>query len=144
MCACSALAIGVKLKVARSCPTLCDPMDCRVHGIPQARILEWVAFPSPGGLPNPGIKPRSSALQVDLLPAEPQGKARNNGVGIGENGGQMECSFTTGGNLKVSPLWKKSHFLIKLNMYLPCDSIISLLSIYIRKTKPYDDKKICT
>lgn len=65
-------------------------------------------------------------------------------MGIGENGGQMECSFTTGGNLKVSPLWKKSHFLIKLNMYLPCDSIISLLSIYIRKTKPYDDKKICT
>ena len=106
----------------------------------------WSGLPClpPGDLPNPGIKPRSSALQVDLLPAEPQGKARNNGVGIGENGGQMECSFTTGGNLKVSPLWKKSHFLIKLNMYLPCDSIISLLSIYIRKTKPYDDKKICT
>ena len=27
------------------CPTLCDPMDCTVHGILQARILEWVAFP---------------------------------------------------------------------------------------------------
>ena len=27
------------------CPTLCDPMDYRVHGILQARILEWVAFP---------------------------------------------------------------------------------------------------
>ena len=31
-------------------------------------------FPSPGDLPNPGIEPRSSALQVDSLPAEPQGK----------------------------------------------------------------------
>ena len=33
------------LKVAQSCLTLCDPMDYTVHGIPQARILEWVAFP---------------------------------------------------------------------------------------------------
>ena len=31
-------------------------------------------FPSPGDLPNPGIKPRSPTLQVDSLPAEPQGK----------------------------------------------------------------------
>ena len=31
-------------------------------------------FPSPGDLPNPGIKPRSPALQADSLPAEPQGK----------------------------------------------------------------------
>ena len=81
---------------------------------------------------------------MDSLPAEPQGKAKNTGVGIGENGEQMECSFTMGGNIKVSPLWKKSYFLIKLNIYLPYDSVISLLSIYIRKMKPYDDKKICT
>ena len=33
------------VKVAQSCPTLCDPMDYIVHGILQARILEWVAFP---------------------------------------------------------------------------------------------------
>ena len=36
----------VKVKVAQSCPTLCDPMDYTVHGILQARILEWVALPS--------------------------------------------------------------------------------------------------
>ena len=34
----------VKVKVAQSCPTLCDPMDYTVHGILQARILAWVAF----------------------------------------------------------------------------------------------------
>ena len=33
-----------KVKVSQLCPTLCDPMDCTVHGILQARILEWVAF----------------------------------------------------------------------------------------------------
>ena len=52
-----------------------------VHGILQARILEWVTFPSPGDLPNPGIKPRSPTLQADSLPAEPQGKPKNTGVG---------------------------------------------------------------
>ena len=62
------------MKVAQLCPTLCDPMDYTVHGILQARILEWVVVPSPGYLPNPAIEPRSPALQVDSLPAESQGK----------------------------------------------------------------------
>ena len=35
----------VKVKVAQCCPTLCDPKDYTVHGILQARILEWLAFP---------------------------------------------------------------------------------------------------
>ena len=34
----------VKVKVTQSCLTLCDPMGYTVHGILQARILEWVAF----------------------------------------------------------------------------------------------------
>ena len=35
----------LEVKVAQSCPTLCDTMDCIVHGILQARILEWLAVP---------------------------------------------------------------------------------------------------
>ena len=62
--------------VAKSCPTLATPMHCSppgssVHGILQARILQWVVIPSPGDLPDLGIKPRSLALQADSLPAEP-------------------------------------------------------------------------
>ena len=68
-------AVKVKLKVTQSCPTLCDPMDCIVYEILQARIV------SPRDLPNSGIKPRSSALQVDSFPAEPPGKPKNTGVG---------------------------------------------------------------
>ena len=64
----------MKVKVAQSCPTLCDPVDYTVHGILQVRILEWADFSFSGDLPNPGIEPRSSALQADSLPAEPQGK----------------------------------------------------------------------
>ena len=46
----------------QSCPTLCDSMDCSwsgssVHGILQARTLEWVAMPFSRDPPNPGIKP---------------------------------------------------------------------------------------
>ena len=52
-----------------------------VHGILQARILEWVASPFSRDLPNPGIKPRFPALQVNSLPAVPQGKPKNTGMG---------------------------------------------------------------
>ena len=59
--------------VATSCPNLCDPIDCSpsrssVHRIFQARILEWVPFPSPGDLPDSGIEPASPTWQVDFLP----------------------------------------------------------------------------
>ena len=67
-----------EVKVTQSFPSLCDPMGYTVHGILQTRILE---FPSPEDLPNSGIEPRSPTLQVDSLPAEPQGKPKNTGVG---------------------------------------------------------------
>ena len=64
------------MNVPKSCPTLCKPMDYTVRGILQARILEWVAIPSPGDLPNSEIEPRSPALQADSLPSELQGKPK--------------------------------------------------------------------
>ena len=60
----------LQVKVAQLCLTLCDSMDCRVHGILQTRILEWVAFPFSRGSSNPGIEPMSPALQVDSVPTE--------------------------------------------------------------------------
>ena len=56
----------VNMKVVHSYLTLCNLMDSTVHGILQARILEWVAFPF--------SQLRDSTLQADSLPAEPQGK----------------------------------------------------------------------
>ena len=84
----------VKVMVAQPCPTLCDPMDCSppgssVHGILQARILEWEPCPSPGDLPDPGIKPWSPALEADCLPSEPAGIQRS-----------TDLNFTTG-----NPQW---------------------------------------
>ena len=54
---CSA-ALVMELKVTQSCLTLCDPMDFTVHGILQARILKWAAFPfSRGIFPTQGLNP---------------------------------------------------------------------------------------
>ena len=69
----------LKVLVAQSCLTLCHSMDCSppcssVHGILQVRILEWVAIPFSGDLPDPRIKLMSLALHTDSVPSEPPGK----------------------------------------------------------------------
>ena len=58
-------------------------------------------FPAPGDLPNPGIEPRSPALQADSLPAEPPGKPKNTGVG--------SLSFLQGIYLTQEPNWDLPH-----------------------------------
>ena len=71
------------LKSLQSCPTLCIPMDCSqpgssVHGILQARILEWVAMPSSRGSSPPRDWTRvscSSCVAGRLFTAEPSGKS---------------------------------------------------------------------
>ena len=73
--------------VAQSCPTLCDPMDCR----PASLLCPWgfsrqeywsgLPYSPPGDLPNPGIESRSRALQTVSLLSEPPRKPKNTGVG---------------------------------------------------------------
>ena len=61
----------------------CNPLDCippgfSVHGIFQARILEWVAISCSKSLPDPGtepLSPVSPALQADSVPTEPSGES---------------------------------------------------------------------
>ena len=69
------------VKVIQSCPTLGDPMDYTVHGILQARILEWVAVAFSRGSSQPRDRTQVSHIAADSLPAEPQGKTKNIGVG---------------------------------------------------------------
>ena len=51
-----------EVKVTQPCPTLCDPMDYTVHGILQARILEWVAIPFAKGSSQPGDRTQVSCI----------------------------------------------------------------------------------
>ena len=76
-----------KGKVAKLCPTLCNPMElqvpCQVPLFMEfSRPKYWNGwlFPSPRNLPNPGIKPRSPELQADSLPFEAPGKPKKSGV----------------------------------------------------------------
>ena len=67
--------------VTESCPTLLRPMYCTspgssVHGVSQARALDGLPFPSPGDLPDAGIKPVSPALAGGLITTEPPGKPK--------------------------------------------------------------------
>ena len=75
------------LVVTQSCPILCDLMDCSpsgssVPGVLQARILEWIAIPSPGDLPYPGIEAGSLALQTDSVLSESPRKPKSKGFAM--------------------------------------------------------------
>ena len=69
-------------EVAQSCPTLCDPMDyslpgSSVHGIFQARVLEWIAISFSRGSSWPRDRTQVSCVAGrDALPSEPPGKPR--------------------------------------------------------------------
>ena len=110
--------------------TLCDPMDCSllgssVHGILQAKILEWVAMPSSGDLSNPGSEPSSSVspvLQTDSSLFEPSRKPthipktlENSFLWLAELWVIIICFLSCFLSLfsigKVFPLWKENAIL---------------------------------
>ena len=69
----------VKMLVLQSCLTRCYPMDCippgsSVHGISQARIVEWVAIPSPGESSWPRDQDTPPPLASEFITTEPPGK----------------------------------------------------------------------
>ena len=56
------VSMKVKVKVVHLCPTLCDPMDYTIHGILQARILEWVVFTFSRGSSQPRDQTQVSCI----------------------------------------------------------------------------------
>ena len=101
-----------------------------VHGILQARILDGESFPSPGDLPNPGIEPRYPTLRAESLPAEPQGKPKNTGVG--------SLSLLQGIFLTQESNWGLLHcrqILYQLSYPLTCALVIRTFALVILKLK---------
>ena len=70
-----------KWKLLSSVQLFATPWTTESMEFSRPEYWSGTPFPSPGDLPNPGIKPRSPTLQVDSLPTEPQGKPKNTGVG---------------------------------------------------------------
>ena len=73
--------LKVKGKVVQSCLPLSHPMDYTVHGILQARILEWIVLPLSRGSCQQRDQIQVSSMQADSFPAEPPEKPKNTGVG---------------------------------------------------------------
>ena len=92
---------GVPCSGPQSCLTLCYSTDCSppgssVHGLFQARILEWLSFPPPGNLPNPGIETASSALLANSFPLSHQGSPLDpGGVTYRDDGSSGQTELCT-------------------------------------------------
>ena len=74
----------------------CSPPGSSVHGILQAKILEWVAMTPPGDLPNPGIEPTSltsPALAGRFFTTSTTWEAPGGGRPKGKS---YHCSYVTG------------------------------------------------
>ena len=99
-------------------PCLCNPMDCSltgssVHGISQARILEWVAIPSPGDLPDLRIEPAFLALQADFCiagrrPSKPEKVKKKKKKG--KRTVDWNCWLGKAGSLSLQKTGKKFNF----------------------------------
>ena len=92
----------VKVQVTQSCLTLCDTMDCTVHGIVQARILKWVALPFSSRSPQPRnwiqiLLTALSFLKYSLQTTQPQNKSKK---------GILPADLTSETQLISSPLYK--------------------------------------
>ena len=75
------LSILHMCSVAQSRLTLCDHQAPLSMGFSRQEYWSGLPCPPPGDLPDPGIEPRSSALQAHSSPAEPPAKPKNTGVG---------------------------------------------------------------
>ena len=84
-------------------------------GLSRQEYWSGLSCPPPGDLPNPGIKPRSPALQADSLPAEPPGKPKNTGVG---SLSLLQGILTNPGIEPGSPVLQADYFFFNLNLFI--------------------------
>ena len=114
-----------------------QPQDCTIHGILQARILEWVAIPFSGDCPSPGIEPRSPILQADSLPAELQGKPQGKSRGrlISTSCGSDEINYPRAERMKTGDNSAASHL-------CNCPALVTVYLSWLLITFPDHMQKI--
>ena len=132
------LLYAVMCLVAQSCRILCSPMDCIAHqgplfmGFSRQEYWSGLPCPTPGDLPNPGIKPRSSALRVDSLLSEPPGKPKtldwiaypfSGGSSWPKNQARVSCIacglFTSWTTRDVCLIYSSVYMLIPNSQFIP-------------------------
>ena len=128
------------MKVAQSCPTLCDLVDYTVQGILQARILDWTAFPFSRVSSQLRDRTQVSCIASRFLPAEPQGKPKITEVGSlsllqqifltqESNRGLLHCRWILYQlSYQESPATDKQQYSPHCTFHT-CDSLILLLEV---------------
>ena len=101
----------MRAKLLQSCLTLCNPMDCSlprssVHGILQARILEWVAMPSSRGSSQHRDWTHISGIAGGFLTTEPSGEAKINVLFPDSQFHILQCSVFKRNPLSSCNRWK--------------------------------------
>jgi len=120
-------------EVAQSCLTLCDPVDCSlpgssIHGILQARILEWVAISFSRGSSWPRKWTWVSHIVARCFTLWATREAH-----------------TWLWKYKMQSFWKQVWWILrKLNIFLPCGPAISFHIIYLKELNVYVHTKTCT
>ena len=79
-----------------------SPPGSSVHGFPRQEYWSGLPFPSPGDLPDPGIKPRSPVLQAYSLPTEPPGKP-NSSKSPGKGSVERRANGSSSGGFSHTP-----------------------------------------
>ena len=116
----------VKGTVAQSCPTLCDPIDYTVHGILQARILEWVAVPFSRGSSQPRDWTQVACIAGRFFTSWTTGKPKNpfsRRSSQTRNWTRVSCiayGFFTNWVIREAPFWTKRLQFSTLWLWLIC------------------------
>ena len=115
-------------EVAQSCLTLCNAVGCSllgssVHGILQARILEWVAISFSRHLPDAGIEPTSPALTAGFFTIEPPVK------------GEKSCLKSKASQDSIPDLDLFSARCVTIPLFCVIHWYLEILSLMVRKKK---------
>ena len=99
------------MKVAQLCLTLCEPIDSTVHGILQARILQWVAFPFSRGSSQPRDPTQVSHIAGGFFTSEPPGKPQGESRGrpLSTSHGSDEINYPRAERMKTGNNSAASH-----------------------------------
>ena len=136
----SLLPTKLCVKVAQSCPTLCNPMDYTVHGILQVRIQEWVAFPFSRGSSQPRDRTQLSHLEGRFFTNWATREAQNMCECIPNSGcnGDVKCcklfrpcsAKTHQWKLLSNGSWKGQSTVSATDLLQPCNATVMSLILY--------------
>ena len=124
--------VKFKVKVVQFIWLFVTPWNIQSMEFSRPEYYSGYPFPSPGDLPNPGIEPRSPALQVDSLLAEPQKRYLNSQLEDTGKAAQLNCTEKTAQFARPGKVW--TGYLGKLTWFLSLIGCFGFIGIKVKIT----------